>query len=285
MAPTKKSKAEATAPPVNVEEVQLRLAQLGDQILRVKDDIEVRAKDYADSLSAFDVPYPLSCMTMSEGVLYAGSLDQRVLGIDAMAHTDRFQAVAESGVFSLQVLREAGVLCAGTESGLIQCWHCASSQAAGFLTGHTGRVSKLKVSPSETQLWSSSHDGTVRQWDMPSQTCLNIYQVSDYQVGAFEISGAVLYAAGWDSTVRAISVASGECLAVFKGHGHIIHAMEAREESDHIYTASGDHHVLQWKLDEEYTTFDRTPSLVLKGHIDSVPVSYTHLTLPTKRIV
>lgn len=95
MAPKKKKDAgEAAAPAVNAEELQLRISQLTDEIYRMKKKIETRAKDYADSLSTFDVSHPLTSLAMSDGVLYAGSLDKHVLGIDATAHTKRFEASA-----------------------------------------------------------------------------------------------------------------------------------------------------------------------------------------------
>lgn len=269
MAP-KKKKDEAAAPAVNVEEVQLRIAQLTDQISRVKDNIEARAKDYADSLSTFDVPYPLSCLAMSDGVLYAGSLDKRLLGIDATAHTEQLQVVAEAAVFCLEVFSEPAVLWAGTETGLIQSWNCQNSQALGELSGHTARVSKLKSTHAEKKLWSSSHDGTVREWDVQSRSCLNIYKVCEYQVGAFELSSSTLYAASWDAGIREIDLNSGECTALYKGHEHIIHAMTALDDCTFLYTASGDHKAIQWNTAASGGTFDRRATMVYKGHIDSV---------------
>ena len=157
--PKKKGKDAPAAPEVNVEELQLKISQLAEDIFKTKDKIEARAKDYADSLSTFDVPYPLTSLTMSDGVLYAGSLDKMVIGIDATAHADRFQvqsycslalchcssvlrlccvrvhpyphlylhllayvvmltcscmqATAKAPVFSVRLLQEIDVLCAG----------------------------------------------------------------------------------------------------------------------------------------------------------------------------
>lgn len=57
------------------------------------------------------------------------------------------------------------------------------------------------------------------------------------------LCGSILYAATWDSTVRGISTVSGECVALFKGHEHIILGLAAGSEGERLYSASGDHTV------------------------------------------
>merc|ERR1711934_147508 len=210
---------------------------------------------------------------MSDGVLYAGSLDKHVLGIDATAHTKRFEAVAQSGVFCVVLGQEAGTLYVGTETGLIQSWNSLSDPAVelGSFRGHERRVSQLLVKEADQRLWSSSHDGTVREWDLGCRTCLRTLKVCEFQVSSFVLCGSILYAATWDSTVRGISTVSGECVALFKGHEHIILGLAAGSEGERLYSASGDHTALRWDVGASSDDgFERKSSMLYKGHIDAV---------------
>eukprot|EP00658_Telonema_sp_P-2_P002569 TRINITY_DN1096_c0_g2_i2.p1 TRINITY_DN1096_c0_g2~~TRINITY_DN1096_c0_g2_i2.p1 ORF type:complete len:338 (-),score=73.80 TRINITY_DN1096_c0_g2_i2:426-1439(-) len=269
MPPKAKDKEPPAEPPVNLEELQLHIAQLGDEIATVKENIETRAKDYADSLSTFDVPWPLTSVAHGAGVLFSGSLDNRVLGVDVKAHTDRFEVVAAAPVFCIALLPEAGVLCAGTDCGNIECWNSLNCEPVGELAGHTARVSCLRRPETEQHLWSSSHDGTIRQWDMRELKCVRTFKVCDFQVSSFVLESGTIYAGAWDATVRAIDASTGECTAFFRGHEHIVHALTADKRGQNIYSASGDHKVIQWSVDPSQG-FDRTPKARFNGHIDAV---------------
>jgi len=274
--PKKKGKDAPAAPEVNVEELQLKISQLAEDIFKTKDKIEARAKDYADSLSTFDVPYPLTSLTMSDGVLYAGSLDRMVIGIDATAHADRFQASAKAPVFSVRLLQEIDVLCAGTEAGVIQLWNCLTSDPIGQLEGHTQRVSQLRAGAESDTLWSCSHDGTVKRWAVGPRQCIRSYEVCDFQVAAFVVHAGLIYAASWDSTVRSISVATGELDQIYRGHEHIIHDIQLHENPERptFYTGAGDHLALGWQGGPAETlngvTAEGKPTATFKGHIDTV---------------
>lgn len=118
----------------------------------------------------------------------------------AVAELLHGQAVAQSGVFCVVLGQEAGTLyvgarcersvwanwtlfdescVVGTETGLIQSWNSLSDPAVelGSFRGHERRVSQLLVREADQRLWSSSHDGTVREWDLGCRTCLRTLKV------------------------------------------------------------------------------------------------------------
>ena len=62
-------------------------------------------------------------------------------------------------------------------------------------------------------------------------------------MAAFVVHDGLIYGASWDSTVRSISVATGELDQIYRGHEHIIHDIQlhANPEGPTFYTGAGDH--------------------------------------------
>lgn len=281
MPPKKKKGKDGPAPPVvDVEELQLRISQLAEDIFKTKNKIEVRAKDYADSLSTFDVPYPVTSLAVNDGVLYAASLDRalvgmRLTGIDATTHAERFNAGAQAPIFCVQMLPDVDIICAGTEDGVIQLWNSLTSASIGALEGHTSRVSQLRIGETCDRLWSSSHDGTVKHWAVGARSCLRSYPVCDFQVSAFVVHEGLLYASCWDSTVRVLNVKSAELEQIFRGHEHIIHDIQLNPVGPTLFTAGGDYLAFSWKGGPADAavgglTSEAKPLQTFKGHIDTV---------------
>ncbi|CAE8667080.1 unnamed protein product [Polarella glacialis] len=99
----------------------------------------------------------------------AGSIQSWILdsprGILAI-HSDwpRDRAIARCSDFSLRIWE-------GLKLGQVAG---QSFKAAKELTGHTDRVTGLQVSWSVSRALSSSHDGSVRHWDVNSGLCLQV---------------------------------------------------------------------------------------------------------------
>jgi len=286
MAPKKKKDKADDKPKVNLEEVQLRLTQLSEEIVNMKQDIDDRAKDHADSLSQYDVAYPLSCLALSNGVLYSGSLDKSIVGIDSASRQQRFQVTASHPVHCLFVMASHDILFAGAEN-VIQAWDASSSDNLREYHGHDDRINCLREYHGE--LMSASHDGTMRRWDRKTQRCLRIYDVCEYPVSALECLEHLAYCATWDNCVRCVDLKTGDTRSLYKGHDHVIHAlklvpketmtltdkeraaMDAKGVTGIMYTGAADHKILSWELnDDALDEFEKQPQTAYKGHLDCV---------------
>jgi len=286
MPPKKKGKSDAAAaaPKVNIEEVMQRITQLALEIVNLKQDIDDRAKDHADSLSQYDVSYPLSSLCLFNEVLYSGSLDKEIVGIDTKTRNRVFKVQAADPVYCLFIMESAGVLFAGTVSK-IEAWNATSSEPYGEFHGHEDRVNCLREY--EGDLLSGSNDGTLRRWARKTQRCLNMYPVCEYPLSAFEVLDDLAYCATWDNSVRCVDLKSGDTKGVYRGHDHVIQSialmssekmngmdaqvLDARNVRGLMYTGSMDHKILGWEMqDDDPELFEKKSLIAYKGHTDAV---------------
>eukprot|EP00461_Guttulinopsis_vulgaris_P008540 UN08593 len=62
--------------------------------------------------------------------------------------------------------------------GVIKVYNANSGTLHGEFHGHSARVSGVWLNPMNTlQLYSASHDGTIKRWDPSEGSCLQTYNI------------------------------------------------------------------------------------------------------------
>ena len=85
--------------------------------------------------------------------------------------------------------------------------------------GHDAKVNYLDFSPSDSQLVTSSDDGTARVWDLGSgKMSLVLKHPGAVNVGVFDPSGKTLLTGDSSGTVTTWDAVTGRALHVFAGH-------------------------------------------------------------------
>jgi len=144
--------------------------------------------------------------------------------------------------------------------------------------GHMAKVQDLAFTPDGNFLVSASDDKTIRVWDLATGKTVRFIrgeagQGDTGKIYAMALSpdGKWLAAAGWLSgpieftrAVRLYDFASGNLVAVLKGHGDVVHALAFSPDSKYLISGSGDHVAIIWDVE--------TKSLKhrLEGHTNAI---------------
>jgi WD40 repeat protein len=107
-------------------------------------------------------------------------------------------------VYSLCFSPDGKTLAVAHRDRTIRLWEVLSGKERGRLSGHAHRVTGLAFAP-DGRLASSSHDGTVRVWDIGPARGREIRRFTGHEsvVGplAFSADGKTLVSGGWDTTI------------------------------------------------------------------------------------
>ena len=64
------------------------------------------------------------------------------------------------------------LITSSTQSDLIHAWSLDTGECRDTLKGHTGHITCLCLTQSESKLWSTASDLTLRLWDLATSACL-----------------------------------------------------------------------------------------------------------------
>lgn len=72
----------------------------------------------------------------------------------------------KGGVFTLSLAKNLKFFCSGGNEGEVRVWEMRSREMVSHLKEHTQRVSKVKLTPDEMHVLSSSKDRALLLWDL-----------------------------------------------------------------------------------------------------------------------
>ncbi|XP_068447786.1 NACHT domain- and WD repeat-containing protein 1 [Clinocottus analis] len=80
------------------------------------------------------------------------------------------------GVLCVDICVEAGLLVAGSDSGMVAAWSLADQRLVHSLLGHTGEVLSVKVIVNVAECFSLAADGSLRRWSLVNGQQLHCIQ-------------------------------------------------------------------------------------------------------------
>ena len=118
------------------------------------------------------------------------------------------------------------------------------------LSGHTGAVWAVTVTPDGRYAVSGSRDNTVRVWDLASGETVRIFSGHTGRVGAVAVTpdGRHAVSGSGDGTVLMWDLASGEAVRIFSGHLDSVNAVAVTADGRHAVSGSDDGTLLMWDL-------------------------------------
>jgi WD40 repeat protein len=131
----------------------------------------------------------------------------------------------------------------------LKLWNIETGSCLQTLTGHTGRIWQVVVSPDGQWLASGSDDQTVCVWNIatlktPSNTSPQPhYRLTGHSASVFGLAfspdSQVLATGGGDRTIRQWDLATGRCRHVFSTQDSFIAALEFCLVQDSLFLLSG----------------------------------------------
>ncbi|ODQ80607.1 hypothetical protein BABINDRAFT_7319 [Babjeviella inositovora NRRL Y-12698] len=134
---------------------------------------------------------------------------------------------------------------------LVKLWAVNTDETVATLTGHTSRVVRMDVHPSQRLLASASHDSTWRLWDITRQKELYLQEGHTKALSnvKFNDTGSLLASAGQDALPRIWDMRSGKNIMIMSGHIKPIHGLAWRPYQSHELATGGDDGMIKvWDL-------------------------------------
>jgi WD40 repeat protein len=131
----------------------------------------------------------------------------------------------------------------GHDDGTVRMWSI-EGQELFICRGHQAAVTSIAVSGE--WLFSSSHDKTIKQWQIATGQCLQTFSGHQDWVTSISVSGEWLFSGSRDKNIKQWQLATGECLHTFSGHQAWVTSISASGEW--LFSGSHDNTVKQWQI-------------------------------------
>ncbi|MBK8207003.1 MAG: hypothetical protein IPK87_09470 [Planctomycetes bacterium] len=203
-------------------------------------------------------PYATKCVAFSpNGRLLATAPYGGGLRLwDAMTgrHVWHFEDLEEVNAMTFTPVRNH--LFIGSKDTHIYWWDLEKWEDAPTLSGHTGPVSALAVSPDGKFLASGSWDRTVRIWELATSKCIRVIEAHEVPEDGYAIA---IKALAWDPTGKLVASGAGDA----KLYVWDVATGEKVFTATHNETVSGafftaDNHVLTCDLEGSVHKWDLT---------------------------
>ena len=95
-------------------------------------------------------------------------------------------------------------------------------------------------------LYSGSHDGTIRAWNLDTNECIATLQGHTSYVNCLIVHNNILYSGSADNTIRAWNLDTNECIATLQGHTDSVYCLIVHNNI--LYSGSSDKTIRAWQL-------------------------------------
>jgi WD40 repeat protein len=143
---------------------------------------------------------------------------------------------------------------------------CRGDQARMVLGGHTDQVRGVAVTPDGRMVISSSHDKTLKVWDLETGHCRAtlIGHTGNVRSVAVTPNGKVVVSGSWDNTLKVWDLETGGCRATLEGHRGIVFNTAVTPDGKMVISGSQDKTLKVWDLETGHchATFEGHAELV-----------------------
>ena len=134
------------------------------------------------------------------------------------------------------------------------------------LTGHSGQVSSVALTPDGRYVVSGSNDKTLRVWELASGQCVRALEGHTDRVQSVAITpdGRYTVSGSNDKTLRVWELFSGRCIRTVEGHSSYVFCVAITPDGRYAVSGSFDKTLRVWELSSGRCVH------TLEGHTDSV---------------
>lgn len=142
-------------------------------------------------------------------------------------------------------------LVAASTQTQIHLWDSHTGKQLHTLSGHTGSIWAIEISPDEQWLATGSFDQTVKIWDTQTGALRLTLQGHCDRVRAIAINpnGTIIASAGDDAEIRLWNASTGACQKIFKGHQNKIRGLQFHPNGQLIVSGSFDATIRVWDIE------------------------------------
>lgn len=111
-------------------------------------------------------------------------------------------------------------------------------------------IDSITYSPDGKSFASTSNDGKLKLWDIPSQTCIAILGGQNGRVSAISYSSdsKSIISGGHDGKVKLWDLASKTCVVTLEGHSHEIMAVSSSPDGKSVFSVASDGTIKFWDI-------------------------------------
>ncbi|KAI8340753.1 WD40-repeat-containing domain protein [Chlamydoabsidia padenii] len=191
-------------------------------------------KEYASIPSIYFspvAPYDFALSSSTRVQIYSSKTHQPKKTIS------RFKDLAYSACFR----HDGKLLVAGDATGLVQLFDVNSRAILRTFREHTMPVHVTKFSNNKTNLMSASDDKTVRVWDIPTETSINVFEGHEDYVRTGVVSDDnpnLVMTGSYDQTVKLWDMRQNDCVMTMQ-HGAPVESILMYPGGGSVVSAGG----------------------------------------------
>ena len=160
---------------------------------------------------------------------------------------------------------DGNLLVVGLSDGHINIYSTSNWERVQRLAGHSLEISRTAISPEGDRLASSSHDCTVRVWDMDTGSQIHVLEHPSVINGvAYSPQGNLVASCCDDKTVLLWDAVTGDCRRVLSEHTREVLTVAFSPSGTQLASSSVDRTIRLWSVETGMC------SRILSGHREAV---------------
>ncbi|KAM7483016.1 hypothetical protein LguiB_007599 [Lonicera macranthoides] len=211
------------------------------------------------------------------GLFISGSTDCTVKIWDPSHRGSELRATLKGHSRTVRAISsDRGKVVSGSDDQIVLVWDKQTTQLLEELKGHDAQVSCVRTLSGE-RVMTAAHDGTVKMWDVRTDTCVATVGRCSSAVLCMEYddSTGIFAAAGRDSVASIWDIRAGRQMHKLAGHAKWIRSI--RMDGDTVITGSDDWTTRVWSVSQG------TCDAVLACH--GGPILCVEYSMPDKGII